>query len=108
MLLKKATKSSKYFLHWNFKTHGILLSHCNPTQRARGQPKGTWLILLVSSVVTFQVLIIVGLCCLSEVVWDASDASGTKISSGIYFYKINAKGVNGSDFLKIRKMLLIK
>jgi hypothetical protein len=40
--------------------------------------------------------------------WNANDASGIKLSSGVYFYKLKASGVEGSEFQEIRKMVLIK
>jgi hypothetical protein len=40
--------------------------------------------------------------------WNADDASGNKVSSGIYFYELNANGVDGSNFNQVRKMMLLK
>jgi flagellar hook assembly protein FlgD len=40
--------------------------------------------------------------------WNSEDYSGKKVSSGIYFYKLKANGVDGSDFSQVRKMMLLK
>jgi hypothetical protein len=40
--------------------------------------------------------------------WNSEDFSGKKVSSGIYFYKLKANGVNGSEFSQVRKMILLK
>ncbi|HEX9252145.1 MAG TPA: FlgD immunoglobulin-like domain containing protein, partial [Ignavibacteriaceae bacterium] len=40
--------------------------------------------------------------------WNSDDASGRKVSSGIYFYELNANGVNGNQFNQVRKMILMK
>ena len=40
--------------------------------------------------------------------WNAEDISGRKVSSGIYFYELNANGVNGNQFNQVRKMILMK
>ena len=38
-----------------------------------------------------------------SVVWDGTDSNGNQISSGIYFYRLEA-----GDFQKVRKMILLK
>ncbi|RPI65032.1 MAG: T9SS C-terminal target domain-containing protein, partial [Ignavibacteriales bacterium] len=43
-----------------------------------------------------------------SVQWNSEDFSGKKVSSGIYFYKLKANGVDGSDFSQVRKMILLK
>ena len=43
-----------------------------------------------------------------SVQWNASDANGTKLSSGIYFYELRAAGTNGNNFQQIKKMILLK
>jgi hypothetical protein len=43
-----------------------------------------------------------------SVQWNADDDIGNKVSSGIYFYKLKANGVNGSEFSQVRKMILLK
>ncbi|MCU0343941.1 MAG: T9SS type A sorting domain-containing protein, partial [Ignavibacterium sp.] len=40
--------------------------------------------------------------------WNSEDVSGRKVSSGIYFYEINANGVDGNQFNQVRKMILMK
>jgi hypothetical protein len=40
--------------------------------------------------------------------WNAEDISGRKVSSGIYFYELNANGINGNQFNQVRKMILMK
>jgi flagellar hook assembly protein FlgD len=40
--------------------------------------------------------------------WNSEDVSGNKVSSGIYFYELNANGVNGNQFNQVRKMILLK
>ena len=41
--------------------------------------------------------------------WDGTDDSGSEVSSGIYFYRIVAHTVHGSeDFVESRKMTLLK
>jgi hypothetical protein len=43
-----------------------------------------------------------------SVQWNADDAIGNKVSSGIYFYELNAAGVNGTNYNLVRKMMLLK
>ncbi len=40
--------------------------------------------------------------------WNSSDLYGNKASSGIYFYKLKANGIDGSEFKQVRKMILLK
>ncbi len=40
--------------------------------------------------------------------WNSSDAHGSKVGSGVYFYELKANGSNGSQFTQIRKMILLK
>jgi hypothetical protein len=40
--------------------------------------------------------------------WNSDDAGGNLVSSGIYFYEMNAKGIDGREFSQLRKMILIK
>jgi M6 family metalloprotease-like protein len=40
--------------------------------------------------------------------WNAMDNGRRNVTSGIYFYKLTANGVNGQKFQDIKKMILIK
>jgi hypothetical protein len=40
--------------------------------------------------------------------WNSEDANGKSVSSGIYFYELNAAGFDGKDFNQMKKMILIK
>lgn len=40
--------------------------------------------------------------------WNSDDTNGNSLSSGIYFYELSAKGLDGSEFSQLRKMILIK
>jgi GH18 family chitinase len=44
------------------------------------------------------------------VTWNATDNAGHRVSSGVYFYRIEATGISGSatSFHEIRKMILLK
>ena len=43
-----------------------------------------------------------------SVFWNATDAGGNQLTSGIYFYKLVANGISGEKFQDIKKMILIK
>jgi len=43
-----------------------------------------------------------------EVLWDGSNAAGTPVASGMYFYKLEAKALDGKTYSETRKMLLMK
>lgn len=43
-----------------------------------------------------------------NVIWNADDQFGRKVSSGVYFYELRASSEKGSDFNQIRKMILLK
>ncbi|MBE0570727.1 MAG: T9SS type A sorting domain-containing protein [Ignavibacteriaceae bacterium] len=40
--------------------------------------------------------------------WNANDAAGNQLTSGIYLYKLTASSVNGGEFQDIKKMILLK
>jgi hypothetical protein len=40
--------------------------------------------------------------------WNSSGASGNSVSSGIYFYELSAKGIDGREFSQMKKMILMK
>ncbi len=41
-------------------------------------------------------------------VWNAENNFNAKVSSGIYFYKLTADGIDGSKFAAVKKMILVK
>lgn len=41
-------------------------------------------------------------------VWNAENNINSKVTSGIYFYRLTADGVDGTKFSSIRKMILLK
>ncbi|MCW9098596.1 MAG: T9SS type A sorting domain-containing protein [Ignavibacteriaceae bacterium] len=43
-----------------------------------------------------------------SILWNANGSNGMKLSSGIYFYMLKASGVDGNEFQKIKKMILLK
>ena len=43
-----------------------------------------------------------------SILWNADDSKGMKLSSGIYLYKLEATGIDGSEFQETRKMILLK
>jgi hypothetical protein len=40
--------------------------------------------------------------------WNSEDASGKSVSSGVYFYELNAVAADGKEFSQIKKMVLLK
>jgi len=40
--------------------------------------------------------------------WDGTSAAGRSVSSGLYFYRLEARGASGRQFISIKKMLLLK
>lgn len=40
--------------------------------------------------------------------WDGTDDAGRRLSSGVYFYRLEAKGASGTSFTKVRKMMLLR
>ena len=43
-----------------------------------------------------------------EYEWNGTSNSGGKVSSGIYFYRIETEGVNGEKFVNVKKMMMLK
>jgi hypothetical protein len=44
-----------------------------------------------------------------ETVWDGRDAAGRVLASGVYFYRIDVKGLDGgAAYTAMRKMVLLK
>ncbi|NUO79269.1 hypothetical protein HUU05_04260 [candidate division KSB1 bacterium] len=45
----------------------------------------------------------------SELVWDGTNAAGLPVSSGVYFYRMNAQGLHDKrSFTQTRKLTLLK
>ena len=40
--------------------------------------------------------------------WNSDDVSGGSVSSGVYFYELNAVGVDGREFNQMKKMIFMK
>jgi hypothetical protein len=40
--------------------------------------------------------------------WQGDDNSGSKVSSGVYFYELKASSVKGERYTELKKMILIK
>jgi photosystem II stability/assembly factor-like uncharacterized protein len=40
--------------------------------------------------------------------WNGRNATGASVASGVYFYRIEAKGVSGKNFTSLKKMVLMK
>ena len=40
--------------------------------------------------------------------WDGVNAAGNPVTTGLYFYKLEARGTDGHTFTQVRKMLLLK
>jgi hypothetical protein len=43
-----------------------------------------------------------------DAVWDGTNVAGNQLASGVYFYRLDAKPVNGSTFTSLKKMILLK
>jgi hypothetical protein len=43
-----------------------------------------------------------------EVVWNGRNSLGQSVGSGVYFYRLEAKGTSGQDFANLKKMLFLK
>jgi len=41
-------------------------------------------------------------------IWDGTDETGTRAASGVYFYRMDAKGESGASSTQIRKMVLVR
>jgi flagellar hook assembly protein FlgD len=41
-------------------------------------------------------------------VWDGRNSIGQQVSTGVYFYQLEAKSVSGKTFGSIKKMLFVK
>ena len=45
---------------------------------------------------------------LHDVHWDGRNQQGDAVSTGVYFYKLEAVGIDGNSFIQTRKMLMLK
>jgi serine protease AprX len=43
-----------------------------------------------------------------QAIWDGTDNAGRRMSSGVYFYRLQAKGVSGNSFTQVRKMMMVR
>jgi len=43
-----------------------------------------------------------------SITWNAKDATGKQLTSGIYLYKLTASGIDGNEFNETKKMILLK
>jgi flagellar hook assembly protein FlgD len=43
-----------------------------------------------------------------KAIWDGRNKLGQQVSSGVYFYQLDAKSVSGKNFGSIKKMLFMK
>jgi hypothetical protein len=43
-----------------------------------------------------------------SIIWNANDAGGNQLTSGIYLYKLIASGINDNEFQDTKKMILLK
>ncbi len=43
-----------------------------------------------------------------DILWDGQSESGNVLSSGVYVYRMAARGSNGEEFVKTRKMLFVR
>ena len=43
-----------------------------------------------------------------QTVWDGNDASGTRVASGVYFYRLTARGVSGTSTTLVKKMMMLR
>jgi flagellar hook assembly protein FlgD len=43
-----------------------------------------------------------------EITWDGTDRQREHVTSGIYFYTLSVRAVEGSSFVQTRKMLLLR
>ncbi|MBI5660920.1 MAG: T9SS type A sorting domain-containing protein [Ignavibacterium album] len=41
-------------------------------------------------------------------IWDADNSRNIKVTSGIYFYRLTADGIDGSKYSEVKKMILLK
>ncbi len=44
----------------------------------------------------------------SAVNWDATNYSGSRVASGVYFFRLEAKGISGNNYFAANKMLILR
>jgi hypothetical protein len=84
----------------------------NPTTTIRyGLPEQSTVTLKVFNILGQEVVTLVNEvqgASYFNAVWDGRNSIGQQVSTGVYFYQLDAKSVSGKNFGSIKKMLFIK